>query len=314
VALSGFVNNYQTHAEARRKADLIAEIERCAVQVGCSAETLADLQRELAEIENIDRVRDAILQVSCINRISSACLSALEDLNATISSYLGTGDGFNELWADNQRAGLLRGRYLSGPAWDPAAFGVGLVLGTIAVTNAAVFAVTIREAARICGRQPACTGIVASQLIGTEVLVELQGGAFVVSAAGRVINTVPINPPAAVVSGGIGGGSVNTPRTVGNLQGGPLEHATQVSGRFTLESGPPNGTVFRADNQGNVTSYATYDANGRILTRVDVTGPAHNGIPTPHVVVYGRNTLPDGSVRVQTPRTDPRPARPEEIP
>ena len=105
-----------------------------------------------------------------------------------------------------------------------------------------------------------------------------------------------------------------TPRTVGNLQGGPLENATQVSGRFNLESGPPNGTVFRADNQGNITSYATYDANGQILTRVDVTGAAHNGIPTPHVLEYGRNTLPDGSVRVQTPRADPRPASPDEIP
>ncbi|MFV0645320.1 MAG: polymorphic toxin type 24 domain-containing protein [Sphingomonadaceae bacterium] len=81
-----------------------------------------------------------------------------------------------------------------------------------------------------------------------------------------------------------------------------------------MESGPPNGTVFRADNQGNITSYATYDANGQILTRVDVTGAAHNGVPTPHVLEYGRNTLPDGSVRVQTPRTNPRPATPDEIP
>ncbi|MGR2741115.1 polymorphic toxin type 24 domain-containing protein, partial [Billgrantia sp. Q4P2] len=108
--------------------------------------------------------------------------------------------------------------------------------------------------------------------------------------------------------------AIPSPRRVGNLQGGPLENATQVSGRFKLESGPPNGTVFRADNQGNITSYATYDANGQILKRVDVTGAAHNGVQTPHVLEYGRNTLPDGSVRVQSPRANPRPVSPDEVP
>ncbi len=104
------------------------------------------------------------------------------------------------------------------------------------------------------------------------------------------------------------------PRTADNLKGGPLENASKVSGNFKLESGPSNGTVYRADSQGNITSYATYDKNGRILTRVDVTGAAHNGIPTPHVLEYGRNKLPDGSIRVHTPRKDPRPATSQEIP
>lgn len=106
-----------------------------------------------------------------------------------------------------------------------------------------------------------------------------------------------------------------TPRKVGNLAGGPLESATQVSGRFKLEGGPANGTQYRADNQGNITSYATYDANGMIIKRVDVTGAAHNGVPTPHVLEYGRNTLPNGQVRVQSAGIgDPRPATPSEIP
>ncbi len=117
-------------------------------------------------------------------------------------------------------------------------------------------------------------------------------------------------------AGGTGGGNVSlpAPRNAGNLQGGPLENATQVRGRFQTENGPPNGIVYRADNQGNITSYATYDANGLIMKRVDVTGAAHNGVPTPHVLEYGRNHLPDGSIRVQTPRTDPRFATREEIP
>jgi filamentous hemagglutinin len=110
------------------------------------------------------------------------------------------------------------------------------------------------------------------------------------------------------------------PRKVGNLKGGPLENATQVSGRFKLEGGPANGTVFRADNQGNITSYATYDSKGMIIKRVDVTGSPHRGVDTPHVIEYGRNTYTDNQgnivTRVDSPDTNlpPRRATPSEIP
>ncbi|MDF9617968.1 polymorphic toxin type 24 domain-containing protein [Pseudomonas entomophila] len=58
------------------------------------------------------------------------------------------------------------------------------------------------------------------------------------------------------------------------------------------------------------------DEHGRILKRVDVTGAAHAGVPTPHVLEYGRNTLPNGVVRVNSPssKLPPRPATAEEIP
>ena len=111
-----------------------------------------------------------------------------------------------------------------------------------------------------------------------------------------------------------------TPRRADNLEGGPLENATQVSGRFSLEEGPPNGILFRADTQNNITSYAVYDNEGMIIKRVDVTGAAHRGVPTPHVVEYGRNTYTDSSgqivTRVQSPSSKeaPRPATAEEIP
>ncbi|MBD8614224.1 DUF637 domain-containing protein [Pseudomonas putida] len=106
------------------------------------------------------------------------------------------------------------------------------------------------------------------------------------------------------------------PRSASNLEGGPLQSASQVSGRFKLDGGPINGTVYRADNQGNITSYAVYDSAGMILKRVDVTGAAHASISTPHVIEYGRNKLPDGTIRVQSPSTKlaPRPANPDEIP
>ena len=105
------------------------------------------------------------------------------------------------------------------------------------------------------------------------------------------------------------------PRNEGNLAGGPLENAQKYSGKFK-ENGPANGVLYRADNRGNVTSYAVYGADGIILKRVDVTGASHGGVPTPHVVVYGRNMLPDGTVRAKEPstKTRPRPAYVEEIP
>ena len=62
-----------------------------------------------------------------------------------------------------------------------------------------------------------------------------------------------------------------TPRKANNLEGCPLENATQVRGRFPLENWPINGKLFRADNQNNVTSYAVYDEKGMIMKRVDVT-------------------------------------------
>lgn len=108
----------------------------------------------------------------------------------------------------------------------------------------------------------------------------------------------------------------NPPRAEGNFTGGPLENAIKTSGRFKLDGGPANGVLYRSDNKGNVTSYAVYDSTGMIIKRVDVSGASHANIPTPHVIEYGRNILPGGSVRVQSPSTKlaPRPANSDEIP
>lgn len=105
------------------------------------------------------------------------------------------------------------------------------------------------------------------------------------------------------------------PRVEGNLAGGPLGNAQKHSGKFN-ENGPANGVLYRADNKGNITSYAVYGADGIILKRVDVTGATHAGVPTPHVVTYGRNVAPGGIVRAKEPSTKsrPRPAYVEEIP
>ncbi|WP_413469491.1 polymorphic toxin type 24 domain-containing protein [Pseudomonas poae] len=50
------------------------------------------------------------------------------------------------------------------------------------------------------------------------------------------------------------------------------------------KGGGANGTVYRTDNQGNITSYAVYDSEGMIIKRVDVTGAAHTDVSTLHVI------------------------------
>ncbi len=113
----------------------------------------------------------------------------------------------------------------------------------------------------------------------------------------------------------LGKSKLPTPRNTNDLKGGPLENAAQVSGKFPLENGPKNTTIFRAENNGTITSYAVYDSAGMIIKRVDVTGKPHAGVPTPHVLEYGRNSLPDGTIRVDTPSgSKPRTALPNEIP
>ncbi|MFI5662743.1 putative T7SS-secreted protein [Streptomyces sp. NPDC051684] len=85
--------------------------------------------------------------------------------------------------------------------------------------------------------------------------------------------------------------------------------------KIPMENGPQNGTLYKTDPQtGKVTGYSTYDAEGRALKRVDLEGAAHNGVETPHVVEFGRNTNPKtGQVFVDKPK-DVRAAFPWEIP
>lgn len=76
--------------------------------------------------------------------------------------------------------------------------------------------------------------------------------------------------------------------------------------------GPANGILFRTQN-GVISNYAVYDANGIILRRVDLMGRAHDGVPTPHVQEYSRDVAPDGRVYPKQ-NTFAVPAGPGDIP
>ena len=86
------------------------------------------------------------------------------------------------------------------------------------------------------------------------------------------------------------------------------------TGRYPLTGQKPNVTLYHSDN-GVVTNYATYDKNGMITKRVDMTGKAHGNMETPHVLDYGRNYAPDGSVYPHAPRgkNATRKPRPDEL-
>lgn len=100
--------------------------------------------------------------------------------------------------------------------------------------------------------------------------------------------------------------------TVGISASNLIAHGTQVSGKFPVDGASPNQVRYRI-NASSITSYIIYDKNGRAIKRVDVTGKAHAGIPTPHVVEYKHNQSPAGDFFVQAEKIV-RPARLEEIP
>ncbi|MEQ8970617.1 MAG: polymorphic toxin type 24 domain-containing protein [Coleofasciculus sp. C1-SOL-03] len=100
--------------------------------------------------------------------------------------------------------------------------------------------------------------------------------------------------------------------TVGIPASTLITTGTQVRGRFPLDGASAREVRYRLDD-GNITSYIVYDDNGRAIKRVDLTGKAHAGIPTPHVVEYKQNQNPAGDIFVQAEKTV-RPARADEIP
>ncbi|RAJ69128.1 RHS repeat-associated protein [Streptomyces sp. Amel2xB2] len=93
-----------------------------------------------------------------------------------------------------------------------------------------------------------------------------------------------------------------------------LSKAAPHSGRFPRTANPDEILVRRKDD-GSVTAYAVYDAEGQTLKRVDVdpNSAPHNGIPAPHVVEIEKHVNPKTG---ETFRRwgETRPARPDEIP
>ena len=88
---------------------------------------------------------------------------------------------------------------------------------------------------------------------------------------------------------------------------------TNFSGRFPHTS-PSGGAevLVRRTQDGQVTAYKVFDADGLPVKRVDLdpTSAPHAGIPAPHVVDYVENVRPDGQAFPREGAT--RAARPEE--
>ena len=92
----------------------------------------------------------------------------------------------------------------------------------------------------------------------------------------------------------------------------PVEGARQVRGDMPKTAGP-NEVLVRYNGRGQVNCYQVYGSDGLPIKRVDVRGKPHNGVPTPHVVEFTRNTNPrTGRIYVTKLDGDPRAALPEE--
>jgi len=68
----------------------------------------------------------------------------------------------------------------------------------------------------------------------------------------------------------------------------------EVTGNFPLIGARANEVLIRRDAAGRILHYAVYDKHGNILYRVDLMGPAHAGVLTPHVHYYHVNVDPAG--------------------
>jgi len=82
-------------------------------------------------------------------------------------------------------------------------------------------------------------------------------------------------------------GGAAAPRTVTGAYG---NYDAYISGY--VGSG---GIVTRQGN-GVVDGYAVYGSNGYVYYRVDITGPSHGGVPTPHLQFASVNYGPNGAV------------------
>ncbi|QCX27360.1 RHS repeat-associated core domain-containing protein [Nocardioides jishulii] len=122
-------------------------------------------------------------------------------------------------------------------------------------------------------------------------------GAGAAGGAGKLSKLARLKTPAATAA--------NSARSV--VQGSRV-----VSGRFPRYAAPDDILV-RRGSDGGVTHYQTYGPDGLPMKRVDVTGRAHGGVETPHVVEFERHVNPaTGEVFVR-PGSTVRPATPEEL-
>lgn len=62
------------------------------------------------------------------------------------------------------------------------------------------------------------------------------------------------------------------------------------------------------------THYQEYGPDGLPVKRVDLTGCAHGGVDTPHVVEFQRNVNPETGETFVRPNRHVRPANPDEFP
>lgn len=58
----------------------------------------------------------------------------------------------------------------------------------------------------------------------------------------------------------------------------------------------PFAVYFRVQNN-KITNLMIYNKDGNPEERVDLEGPSHYGIDTPHIVTYQNDTMPDGEVQ-----------------
>ncbi|WP_107497092.1 putative toxin [Thalassobius sp. I31.1] len=195
IARSGAENNYLSHQEAVQRRGAIELLAECVDEGTCSETRLQELEQTINYYANLDAMRDAMIAYSCQGLPGGNCARATQDARTAADSYLNDPDRYTVLgddWMAAARAGSG-----AGPAWDPAAFGLGTAAGAALGLNTLLGAATVREAARLCGSRPFCTAALVTQFVGAEVGAEFSGGTAIVTAMdGTVLSRISLDPPA----------------------------------------------------------------------------------------------------------------------
>lgn len=129
------------------------------------------------------------------------------------------------------------------------------------------------------------------------------------------------NPLINRIRGGIFDFELELRGRFGRLENYIRTHGTRVTRSTGYSStSTPNSIQYRMDTSGRMTNYIVYNRQGIPYKRVDLIGPAHGGVPTPHAIYFEAQTIPRGpragqvQIVSQSSKTLPRVTESWEVP
>lgn len=221
IAQSGFANNYLTHEEAVERANVEAALRECQKSGStCTAADISNLGTALEYWVELDKIRDTLLVSACRSGDRVLCQAALDDANAAYVTFrtaannfttreeyiasIGGDAAFDSVYGEGRQfAGIIpyaEGRAMNSASlpFDIRAFGLGLAAGGLLGLQGVAGSIILREAARLCVGNVACTAGYITKIVGEEVAAVYAGGSVTITSATGQKVVALLDPPAAV--------------------------------------------------------------------------------------------------------------------